>query len=508
MQRFIEQARKIASRYTVGQKVVSVLIILAMAFGIYYLASYIRRPQYRQLYSGLDQKDAAEVAQKLDELKVDYRLEGGSILVPAGEVDRLRVKLAAENIPTGGAVGFEIFDKSDFGTSDFNQRVKYQRALEGELARTIASIDQVQSAVVHIAMPEDGVFASQSQKVSASVLLSLKGSSSLDKSQVEGIRNLVARAVKDLDPQNVSIVDSQGNPLYAGDSGSVQAADRLQTIRNYQTMMESSLQQMLNRVVGEGKGLVKVSLDLDLSTKTIQTEEFDKSAESGLPKSQKTKEENYSSGGGGAEGVPGTGSNIPDYATVTTGEGGGTYTRKESETIYDNNHTITEMTEPPGKITQMSIAVLIDQSVDLGNVSALREAIAEAAGLDEERGDSITVQTVPFSDSFQKEVEAKIAKEQKSERLWKIIKTSLLLLGAVFVTLLLLRKLKSIRKRLESMPELRSGEMNALEEAAAGARALMERQSKTPMLSSLEMLAAQKPDEMARLLKALLHEKG
>ncbi|MBC7230064.1 MAG: flagellar M-ring protein FliF [Actinobacteria bacterium] len=508
MQRLLEQLRRMASRYTAGQKAAAVLIAALLGAGIYLLVGYASKPQYRVLFSGLEDRDSAQVVAKLDEMKVGYRLEGTSVLVPAGEVDRLRVQLAAENIPSGGKVGFEIFDKSSFGASDFTQKVNYQRALEGELSRTISSIDQVQSAVVHIAMPEESIFTSQENSATASVLISLRGGASLEKRQVEGIRNLVARAVEGLSPENVSVVDSEGNPLFAGDDGAALAADRLQTTRSYESYMEASLQQILNRVVGSGKGVVKVSLELDLATRTTQTEKYAAPAEGGLPSSQETSEEIYNNGAGSATGVPGTGSNIPDYTTVTPGAGNAAYSKKESSVTYDNNRTVTEETEPPGKITGMSIAVLVDESVDADSVYALQEALAAAAGLDERRGDTISVQSVPFDTSYQEEVEAQLAKAQSGERLWKMVKTGLLALAALAAAVFLFLKLKKVRKRLEELPELEARDTLALEEAAEGARALMGRTAKSPMLSSLEMLAAQKPDEMARLLKALIHERS
>ncbi len=507
MQRLIEQLRRAASRYTAGQKAAALLIFVLLAAGVYLLVGYAGRPQYRVLYSGLEDRDAAQVTAKLDELKVDYKLEGSSVLVPVGEVDRLRVQLAGENIPSGGKVGFEVFDKSSFGASDFTQKVNYQRALEGELSRTISSIEQVQSAVVHIAMPEESIFASQENSATASVLLSLRGGASLDKRQVEGIRNLVARAVEGLDPENVSIVDGAGNPLFAGDDGASLAADRLQTKRSDESYMEASLQQILNRVVGNGKGVVKVNLELDLASRTTQTEKYTLPQEGGLPSSQQTSEEIYNNGAGNAAGVPGTGSNIPDYTTVTPGGENAAYAKRESNVTYDNNRIITEESEPPGKITGISIAVLVDEAVNADSVYALQEALSAAAGLDERRGDTISVQAVPFDTSYQEEMEAQLAKAQSGEKLWKLIKTALLALAALAAAVLLLRRLKKVKKRLQELPELEARDTYALEEAAEGARALMGRTAKSPMLGSLELLASQKPDEMARLLKSLLHER-
>lgn len=507
MQKLLERIKGIASRYTTGQKVAALLIVALMAAGVFLLLRYIGKPHYRVLYGGLEQKDAAEVTAKLDEMGVEYQVEGSAVLVPAEEVDKVRMQLAAENVPSGGKVGFEIFDKTSFGASDFSQRVNYQRALEGELARTISSLDQVDSAVVHIAMPEESIFTAEENTASASVLISLKGGATLERRQVEGIRNLVSCAVEGLKPENVSIVDSEGNPLYAGDDGAALAADRLQTVRSYETYMESSLQQVLDRVVGRGKGLVKVHLDLDLATRTSQTERYVPSQEGGLPSSEQTSEEVYTNAAGTASGVPGTGSNIPDYTTVTTGGGGASYTKRESTVTYDNDRTVVEEKEPPGEITGMSISVLLDQSVDQESVYALQDALAVAAGLDESRGDTITVQSVPFDTTEQEKLEAELAGARSGERLWSMVRIGGLALAAILGAFFLLRKLKRVKERLAELPEIEYADTRALQEAAEGARALMEGASKSPVLSSLELMATQRPDEMARLLKAFMHER-
>ncbi|MCL6635957.1 MAG: flagellar M-ring protein FliF [Peptococcaceae bacterium] len=282
--------------------------------------------------------------------------------VPAGRAQELTAELSQLEAEKA-RLNSEITDleiKLARATQGYQEALA---ALEGELARTISSIEQVQSAVVHIAMPEESIFASQDNSATASVLLSLRGGATLDKSQVQGIRNLVARAVEGLDPENVSIVDGEGNPLFAGEDGASLAADRLQTTRSYESYMEASLQQVLNRVVGNGKGVVKVNLELDLASRTTQTEKYTPASEGGLPSSQETSEEVYNNGAGTATGTPGTGSNIPDYTTVTPGSENAAYSKRESSVTYENNRTVTEETEPPGKITGMSIAVLVDESV-------------------------------------------------------------------------------------------------------------------------------------------------
>ncbi len=507
MQGLLDWLRRISGRYTTAQKVGALLVTVLLVLGVVLAARWATRPDYRVLFSGLEGKEVSRVLAKLDEQKVDYRVEGSAILVPREQVDRLRMELSMEGIPSGGKVGYEVFDSTGFGASEFSQRVNYQRALQGELSRTISSLEQVDSADVHIVLPEEGIFSREDKKASASVLVKLKPGKRLGAGQVEGIRNLVAGAVMGLSPENVAVVDEAGNPLTGAESSLTHAATQLEALQAYRAYFESSLQEVVDRVLGSGKGVVKAHVSVDFSQSVTQKETYEPSTQGGLPGSQETSEEVYNNSTGAAVGVPGTGSNIPDYQSLTAGGSGAAYQKRESKTVYNNNREVTETTEPPGKITGVSLAVLVDQEVDGATVTALEDALAAAAGIDPERGDVIAVQRVPFDTSGEEEARAALARAEGSRRLMEWARIGALVLLAALAVFFLLRKLKKVRKRLAELPLPDIAGTQALEAAVEKARPMLTGTSKSPVLASLEMFASQRPDEVAKVLRAMLKER-
>lgn len=506
MQRIWEQLKAIASRYNTQQKLVLLVTVIVLAAGVIGVGVYASRTRYAVLYGGLEGKDAASVTKKLDDLKIAYKLSGGSILIPADQVDRMRIQLASEGVPSGGKVGFELFDNTSFGASDFSRQVNYQRALEGELSRTIAAMDPVDDAVVHLALPEDQIFSEDNQAATASVMLKINGGQSMGSGQVQAVTNLVAGAVKGLQPENVSITDSEGNPLSGSDTSSAMTSEQLRSLKAYENQMESSLQSVLDRVVGRGKGVVTVHAELDFSSRVGQVETYSTPEAGGLPGTSDTKHETYTNAGGEITGQPGTTTNIPDYTTVTGNQGAGTYNKTEARNIYNNNHTIEEVKTPPGKVLRMSTAVLMDRSVDRGSIFALENALNAAAGVDPQRGDVLTMEVVPFD----KVAEEKAAKEMSNAQTRNLVFTGLKTLGlialAVAALILLLKKLKEVKTRLNSLPALPSD--RSIADVMTKAKPLLDGRAKTPMLGSIEMLAAHKPDEVAQVLKALMKEKA
>jgi len=508
MQGLLDWIRRISGRYTTAQKVGALLVAVILVLGLVMAARWAARPRYRVLFSGLEGQEVSKVLAKLDEQKVDYRVEGSAILVPQDKVDKLRMELSMEGVPSGGKVGYEVFDSTGFGASEFSQKVNYQRALEGELSRTISSLEQVEAADVHIVLPEEGIFSSGDRKATASVLVKLKPGQKLGSGQVEGVRNLVAGAVLGLKPEDVAVVDESGNTLTGGESSMAQAATQLEALQAYRAYFESSLQEVVDRVVGRGKGIVKAHVSVDFSQSVTQQESYKPPTEGGLPSSQQTFEEVYNNGSTGTAGVPGTGSNIPDYQSLTQGGSGAAYQKRETKTEYENNREVTEKTSPPGKITGVSLAVLVDQGVEPTTVSALEDALAAAAGIDPGRGDIIAVQQVPFDTSYQEEAQAVLAKAEGGRRLMEWVRIGALVLLAGLAALFLVRKLKRVRKRLAEMPLAELTATQALEEAVEKARPMLTGTAKSPILASIEMFANQRPDEVAKVLRAMLRERS
>src|SRR6202789_104895 len=244
------------------------------------LAFWSSRADYGLLYGGLSDAEAAKVIAALDDAKVPYKTGagGGSILVPADKIYQMRMQLAGRGIPSGEGVGFEIFDKANFGISDFVQRANYTRAIEGELARTISQIDEVASARVMIVMPENRLLLDKDTFPTASVFVHVRGTAQLEPQSINSIRFLVANSVGGLKPNHVSVVDNLGNVLSENtddDSLTGLTSTQLAARRNLEQYLARKAQDMLDKVLGPGQAIVRVSADINYDTVTRSDEKFD-----------------------------------------------------------------------------------------------------------------------------------------------------------------------------------------------------------------------------------------
>jgi flagellar M-ring protein FliF len=331
-------------------------------------------------------------------------------------VHELRMSLAGEGLPKGGKVGFELFDSSALGTTSFVERLKFIRATQGELERTISSLDNVASARVHITQPEKTVFAKRSSEATASVMLKLRNGE-LDAKQIKGIAHLVAGSVEGLKLENVSIVDIYGNllseKLQNKDAGIMIDSDRMQ----YQNQVEQSyaqrIEQMLTKVVGPGKVIARVTADLDFSISEREEESFDPGGQ--VARSEKIIEEG--SGSSARGGIPGVVSNLTDAQNLPNVEGENSNSRRrESVKNFEVSRAVSKTTLPRGKLTKLSVAVLVDGMYEAAVATGKEEAPAKpvykslssemmqqiedvaksAVGFDPARGDSLTVENIQF----------------------------------------------------------------------------------------------------------------
>src|SRR5579862_731861 len=264
----------------VNQRVSIVMATIIVVFGLVVLAYWSSRMDYSLLYGKLDDGEAAKVIAALDEEKVPYKVSagGGSIMVPSDKVYQVRMQMAGKGIPQGDGVGFEIFDKANFGISDFVQRANYTRAVQGELARTISQLDQIESARVMIVMPENRLMVDSTRKPTASVFVRVKGAAQLPQASVNSIRFLVANSVEGLLVNNVSVVDNMGNVLSENeetDSIAGLSNNQLAARRNVEQYLGKKAQGMLEQVLGPGQAVVRVSAELNWDTLTRTEEKFD-----------------------------------------------------------------------------------------------------------------------------------------------------------------------------------------------------------------------------------------
>jgi len=391
-----------AQRLGLGAFAVICLGLLAL------VGSMARKPQYAVLYANLQQEDAAAVVQRLRDMKVLYRVSGGgTIEAPADTIHELRLDLAAEALPGGGQSGFELFDRTRLGLTDFGERLNYQRALQGELARTIAHLDAVEEARVHIALPAERLYTGEQKAPTSSVVLKLQGAQTLNAAQVRSIVHLVSGAVEGLDPESVAVLDTRGrllsNPDDSGPRGTglAAASNQLQLRREYEQGIEAAVQSMLDGVLGPGKSVVRASAELVFESVERERETYEPAEEgNGVLESRREFRETYrGTGEGAAIGVPGVSSNTGSSASkvaIAQKPGADEYEQSEVSAQYLVSRQRERRLQPPGQVKQISLSVFIDKEADLGEVEDLSEAVAAAAGLDPTRGDAVVITRMPF----------------------------------------------------------------------------------------------------------------
>lgn len=407
-------------------------------------------PHYARLYGNLTDEDAASVKQKLDELKIPYRIQGGNIEVPTDKVDETRITLAGEGMPQGGNSGFELFDKTQLGQSEFGEQMTYLRALQGELARSIRELRCVRDARVHLVLPKDHLYAAEEKKPTASVVLTLRDTPS--PKEVKAVIHLVSSAVEGLTPENVTVVDTDGNTLsdMTDMASDVNNAVRMQAQRNEEERIKDNVQTMLDKVLGPGKAVVsanvtlnfdKTKVDRDIYTPAVPGNDSKGALPHGVLTKQFTKRETYNgtklpsvSGGPGV--VPNTSNRIIG-ATNTSGKDS-SYDNSENTAEYMVSKEEQHIEQTPGKIDRITLGLFLDNTVDAQQISDLRNTISAAAGLVPGR-DTIQLMSMPFDRSAEDAAKkAQTARDQKAQRdiYWKYGLAGLLIL--VFAGLLLI----------------------------------------------------------------------
>ncbi|HSV30834.1 MAG TPA: flagellar basal-body MS-ring/collar protein FliF [Atribacteraceae bacterium] len=399
------QLKKVWGGMSQGQKIVFLMISATLIAGLITVVIYSGRPDFAAIYQQLGPEEAGQVVDKLRELNIPYRISAGGtrIEVPQDQVHAVRMRMAQEGIPPRGT-GFELFDRGTFGLTNFLQRVNYQRGLQGELERTIMQLEGVESARVHLVMPEDGLFLDERREPTASVVLRMRPTATLGEPQTEAITSLVANSVEGLNPNRVTIVDDRGNILATGTdeaswtSLSGFSAMQLAMKRDYEDGLTRRIQSMLESVLGYRRAVVRVSADIDFERREGEKEIFEPiTGTEGIPRSIQETEERYEGGGQFPGGVPGIGSNIPVYGTEEPPQEHGTYSRRDSTVNFEINRITERFAVSPGRLNRLSVAVLVDDTLLPEDLVRVNEAVRAASGADPARGDVVIVEAVPFN---------------------------------------------------------------------------------------------------------------
>lgn len=454
------------------QVVVGILGVSVLVFVIL-MAQHLARPQYVPLYSNLDPSQAQPVVEKLQEQGVPYRLEnfGSTIKVPHERMDELRIELAGEGMPLAQGTGFELFDEERLGMTDFERRVKLQRALQEELRRTISALDAVSQARVHLVLPEPRVFLEERGDPSAAVYLALNPLHDLKEGQVKGIVNMVASSVEGLQQDAVSVIDSKGNLLYdpmeTEDFASAQAGSafrQLEVQRDFEKELEGKVQRVLERVFGHGKAMAIVSAEMDFDARETTVITYDNE---GIPRSQQIIEESHEGEGPPMEEVGDA--NYPGYAGVVPG-GDSSYERREEITNYEVGEVTEHHLSAPGRIERLNTSVVVDTGgnpITAEEIEQVNQLVASAIGLDEERGDLVSVQGMNFDTTAQDEIEAAMAEAAAQEQQQQMFRQAVLGAAALVTVVLVVLALRRRKKLQEERDDLYLAGKTPLEDLLA-----------------------------------------
>jgi flagellar M-ring protein FliF len=516
------QLQNLWNQMDTTRRITAGVVLLLVLGSIIFVAVWASRPQYQLLYSSLSERDRSEIIAKLDELKIPYQsTAGGGLVVP--NALSVRANLLKEGIPRGGVVGWEIFDQNSFSATDFTNQINRQRAIAGELTRTLLNINGILDAKVIFNLPDaaDYIFTDDKPDGSASIQLKLRQQGILSGEQAESIANLVA-ASTGIKPENVTILDNFANDLTVflraqkgkrGYRSSVASTGELFSAKmEYETTAEKRLEGMLTKVFGFNKAVVRVNAELDLDYQERKSETY---GDQGVPRSEQEKTQTVSGGKGNsaAGGVPGTDSNITQYQ-ADDGQNDKYNSESNERTVnYEINKVEEFRIAAPGQVKRQSVGVWVDGNLPEATRRKVENTVAAAIGIREDRGDRLTVETIKFTPPPK---EAPPPKESLNIPWSQIV---LYLILALFLggLLSILRKIMIVPQlqqssRGEEAPgavvgskfDLSEGRMQ--QEQAAAMELSPEESARLERLQTIEKIALEKPEEIAALLKNWISE--
>ncbi len=420
---FADQFKAVMKTMSAVKLITLGLLVIGTAAGIIALVSWSSRPEFVPLYSHLTAEDAAEVVSKLREQKTPYTLSqnGTAVQVPRERLYEVRLELAAQGLPRGNGLGFEVFDSTKLGTTEFVQNINYQRALQGELSRTISGLAEVEGSRVHIVMAPRSLFIEEQEPATASVILKVRAGRWLSDDQIQGIVHLVSSSVPRLTPENVTVVDQNGKML-AGKDGERTAAkissDQLDFQRRKEALLEKQVTSMLQKVLGEDKAIVRVACDLDFVQEETTAEKY--LPENQVVRSEQSSKETASQMDASPVGIPGLAANVtPDQPAGIQVAAPAGFQKQDMTRNYEIGKTVSRQIMPVGVIKRLSVAVIVDGSYEsvgggegtkqspelkyiprsVEEMTKLENIVKRAVNFDETRGDMVEVANIAFTGS-------------------------------------------------------------------------------------------------------------
>ncbi|GAB3300275.1 hypothetical protein GCM10027451_02390 [Geodermatophilus aquaeductus] len=522
----LAKVRSTLATISLGQKVVIGLLVAGLALGGFFFYRWITTPTMAPLFSNLASADASAIVDELNASGTAYELADGgqTILVANDAVYDLRLQMSGKGLPAGSDTGYALLDEQGITTSEFQQQVQYQRAIEGELSNTLEALDGVQTAVVHVALPEDEVFASDEGEPTASVLLDLTPGTQLAGEQIQSITNLVSSSIEGMDPEQVTVSDSTGQLLSAAGQGVTSASGdaRSQMETDYETRLAANAQAILDTVLGPGNARVAVRADLDMSQRDSTATTYGYT-EGTPPVSEQTSREQYTGDGTAVGGVLGP----ENTADAANGTGGGTsdYSTESSTANNAVDQTVTNTVSAPGEVNRLTVAVVLNDTVAGGlNQAQVQGLIGNAVGLDPARGDGISVASLAFDTTAADQAAAEMTAAREAEQqaqMWSLIKNGAIGLGIALLVLVVW--LRSRRRDDDDEDEddepleLDEGLIAELERlrvsssrddtAVLDNRALeLEAAERQRVRGEIATMVSERPDEVAQMLRGWLSD--
>ena len=520
---YFTRVRDTFGAFTAGQKAVAVVGTAALLIAAFLVFRWVSAPSYSPLYSNLSGTDASAVVDELNAEGIPYEISGGgsTIMVPRGDVYSTRIALSGKGLPASSDGGYSLLDKQSLSTSTSQEQTNFKRAMEGELSKTIEAIDGVDTAVVHLAIPEKQVFTDEQNPPTASVLVKTAPGSTLSEEQVQAVVHLVASSIDGLDPKKVTVTDATGKLLTSDgtDAGTGAASARSKQVKEFQDSMQSQIQAVLDRVVGPNNATTTVTADLDFDKSVTNSRQY--GATIGAPPlSESLTNERYTGPAGGQNGAAG-GIVGPDGQMDPTASGNGgpsKYTNKTETKDNAVNETQEHRETAPGAVNSLHIGVVLDATAAAAvQPQVIKDLISNAVGIKATRGDTIDVTSLPFDRSAEKATAAELKQAEAADAAHR--RNAMLRnigIGGGIILMLLLAWLQA-RRRAAARDEARAYVVEQLRADAANRAAALE----TPALAALESsehdeeeslrdeliaLVDRQPDDVAALLRGWLVE--